>query len=152
MSEKRELTEFEKLETRYKRLRWAQWILFISSILSAIVPAVTVALRVALTIKDSGRQISLAGFAVVILAIGALLMTWGLIAKYKDKLPWALLATVGAWIMTLLLWSLQKIIEDALFISLALAIGCTAALIMSSVSDFCKVQADGIEEEYRKGR
>lgn len=147
MSEKRELTDLEK---RYKRLRWAQWILFITSIISAITPAGVVAFRVAPKIQSNENRAGLAGFAVVILAVGAILMTWGLISKYKDKLPWALLATVGAWILFLLIWSIQKIAEDAMFISLALAIGCSVALITSSVSDFCKASANGIEQEYRR--
>lgn len=147
VSEKRELTDLEK---RYKRLRWAQWILFVCSIISAILPAVIVAFRVAPRFKSTESRWGLAGFAVVILVVGAVLMTWGLISKYKDKLPWALIATVGAWILYLLIWSIQKIAEDALFITLALAIGCSVALVMGAVSDSCKAQADGIEQEYHR--
>ena len=147
MSEKRELTNLEK---RYKRLRWAQWILFVCSIISAILPAVIVAFRVAPRLANVESRVGLAGFAVVIIAIGAALMARGLIVKYRDKLPWALLATVGSWIMFLLIWSIQKIAEDAMFISLALAIGCSVALIMGAVSDFCKAGADGIEQEYHR--
>ena len=147
MSEKRELTDLEK---RYKRLRWAQWILFVCSIISAILPAVIVAFRVAPKLANAESRVGLAGFAVVILVIGAILMTWGLIMKYRDKLPWALLAAVGSWILYFLILSIQKIAEDAMFISLALAIGCSVALIAGSISDFCKAQADGIEQEYHR--
>jgi hypothetical protein len=147
VSEKRELTDLEK---RYKRLRWAQWILFVCSIISAILPAVIVAFRVAPRLANVESRVGIAGFAVVILVIGVVLMARGLIVKYREKLPWALLATVGAWILFLLIWSVQKIAEDAMFISLALAIGCSVALIMGAVSDSCKASADGIEQEYHR--
>ena len=149
VSEKRELTDLEK---RYERLRWAQWILFACSIISAILPAAIVAFRVAPKLQNTESKVGLAGFAVVILVLGAILMTWGLIVKYRDKLPWALLATVGSWILYLLIWSIQKIAEDAMFISLALAIGCSVALITGSISDFCKASADGLEQEYNRRR
>lgn len=146
---KRELTDLEK---RYERLRWGQWILFACSIISAILPAVISAFRVAPKLQNTESKVGLAGFAVVILVIGAILMTWGLIAKYRDKLPWALTATVGSWILYFLIWSIQKIAEDAMFISLALAIGCSVALITGAISDFCKASADGIEQEYNRRR
>lgn len=142
--------ELSRLEKRYKRLRWTQTILGWLSVIVAIAPVTWVTFKVGVEYKEAEQSWSLAGFAIIIIAIGVILMTSGLIFKYREKLPWALLATVGSWIMTALLWSLQKIIGDALYISLALAIGCSAALILGSISDLCKVQADGIEQEYHR--
>lgn len=143
--EKRELSELEK---RYKRLRWSQWILLVLSVIVSILPAVVVALKVAARFESAESGWRLAGFAIVVLGVGALFIMRGLLRKFQDKLPWALSATVGSWILALLLLSLQNIVEDAFFISLALAIGCSVALIMGSISDLCKVQADSIQEEY----
>ena len=143
--EKKELSELEK---RYKRLRWAQWILFALSIVVAILPGVVVAFKVASRFKAAKSGWSLAGFAVIVLGIGALFIMRGLLRKFQAQLPWALSATVGTWVLTFLLLSLQNIVEDAFYISLALAIGCSAALIMGSIGDLCKAQADSIQQEY----
>lgn len=147
MSKKKELTDLEK---KYKRLRWTQWILFILSIITAITPAVIVAVRVAPRFESTESRWGLAGFAVVIISIGAILMLWGLIMKYRDKLPWLLLPTVISWLLFLLIWSIRKIADDAFFIALALAIGCSVAIIMSMISDFYKASADGIQQEYNR--
>lgn len=147
MDEKKELSALEK---RYKRLRWAQWILFFLSIIVAALPAVIVARLVALRFESAKEGWSLAGFAVIILGIGALMIFRGLVRKLTDKIPWALGAAIGGWIMTVAFVSLRNIIDDALYISMALAIGCTVAVIMSSVSDLCKALADGIEDEYHR--
>lgn len=142
--------ELSKLEKRYKRLRWTQVILAWLSGGFAILPALAVMLKVGLRYKAAEQSWSLAGFAVIVFGIGVAFMLRGLIVKYGSKLPWSLGATIGSWIMTALLWSLQKIIEDALYISLALAIGCSVALILGSISDLCKAQADGLEQEYNR--
>lgn len=145
---KRELT---RLEISYKRLRWAQHILFWVSILTAIVPAVVVALTTGLVFREAHNEDGkwrLAGFAIFVLGVGALLMLKGLRDKLKDKMPWALTAAVGSWIMTGFIFVIYKIVEDALFISLALAIGCTVASVLSSVSDLCKARADAMQQEY----
>lgn len=144
---KDELTELEK---KYQRLRWAQWIIFAVSVVTAILPAVVVAIKVGLKFKSSESGWSLAGFAVVVLGIGAAFILRGLLRKFSDEIPWALGAMVASWVLVLLLWSLQAIIEDALLISWALAIGCSVALVLGSISDLCKALADGIQEEYRR--
>lgn len=147
MDEKKELSALEK---RYQRLRWAQWILFALSIITATCPGAAVAIKVGLRYKSAENGWSLAGFCIVVLGIAIAFMIRGLFRKFSDKISWVLGATVASWVLVLLLWSLQAIIEDALLISWALGIGCSVALIISSISDLCKVQADGIEEEYKR--
>jgi hypothetical protein len=145
---KEELTPFEK---RYKRLRWAQHVLFWISILTATVPAVVVALNTGLVFQEASNEEGewrLAGFAIFVLAIGALLMLKGLRDKFRDKMPWSVTAAVGSWVMTGFIYAIHKIVEDALWISLALAIGCTVASVLSAISDLCKTQADAMESEY----
>lgn len=147
-AQKRELTAFEK---RYKGLRWAQHILFWCSIIVAVVPAIVTALVTGLVFTEAHNvdgHWGLAGFAIFVLAVGAILMLKGLRDKFKDKMPWSLTAAIGSWIMTGFIWAIYKIVEDALFISLALAIGCSVAAVLSSVSDYCKARADAMEGEY----
>lgn len=147
---KRELTRLEK---KYKGLRWAQHSLFWLSIISAVVPCAVAVLKTGLIYSvaenESGKW-SLAGYAVFVVAVGVILMAKGLMSKFKDKLPWATTAVIGTWIMVGFIAAIRKIVEDALFISLALAIGCTVAVLLSGISDFCKVQADTLRDEYNR--
>ena len=142
-----------RLERRYKSLRWAQYILFFLSLAVAVVPATVAVIKTGLVYtvsENSGGHWSLAGYAVFVVSIGAALMVKGLIAKFKDKLPWATTAVVGTWIMTAFIAAIKAIVEDALFISLTLAIGCTVAAVLSSISDLCKAQADAMRDEYNR--
>jgi len=147
---KRELTRLEK---RYKGLRWAQHILFWLSVLCAVVPATVAVFNTGLVYtvaENEGGKWSLAGYAVFVIAVGVILMAKGLISKFKDKLPWATAAVVGTWIMTGFIAAIRAIVEDALIISLALAIGCTVAAVLSAISDLCRAQADVMRDEYNR--
>lgn len=147
---KRELTRLEK---KYKGLRWAQHILFWLSIISAVVPCAVAVLKTGLiysVAEDESGKWSLAGYAVFVVAVGVILMAKGLMSKFKDKLPWATSAVIGTWIMTAFIAAIKAIVEDALIISLTLAIGCTVAAVLSSISDLCKVQADSLRDEYNR--
>ena len=147
---KRELTRLEK---KYKGLRWTQHILFWLSIVAAVVPATVAVLKTGIiysVAENEGGKRSLAGYAVFVVAVGVLLMAKGLMGKFKDKLPWATTAVVGTWIMTGFIAAIRAIVEDALFISFALAIGCTVAAVLSSISDLCRAQADALRDEYNR--
>ena len=146
---KRELTRLEK---RYKGLRWAQHILFWLSIISATAPVTITAFKVGIIYKagNSEGRVALAGYAVFVIAVGVLLMAKGLREKFRDKLPWATTATIGAWVLTGFINAIRTIVDDTFYISLALAIGCTVAAVLSSISDLCKTQADALEDEYHR--
>lgn len=147
---KRELTRLEK---RYKSLRWAQYILFFLSIMAAVAPATVAVFKTGLVYtvaENDGGTWSLSFYAIFIIAVGVLLMGKGLISKYKDKLPWATSAVIGTWIMTGFISAIRAIVEDALFISLMLSIGCSVAAVLSGISDLCKAQADVLRDEYNR--
>ncbi len=143
--------ELTKLEKKYKRLRWTQHILFWASLISALLPAITVALNTGLVYdieqNDAGKW-RLAGFATIVLSVGIILVLKGLSEKIRDKMPWAITAAVGSWIMTGFIFAISKIVEDALFISFVLAVGCTVAVVLSSISDLCRARADAMQQEY----
>lgn len=147
---KRELT---KLEKRYKSLRWAQYILFFLSIAVAIAPATVAVFKTGLVYtvsENEGGKWSLTVYAIFVISVGVLLMAKGLMSKFKDKLPWATVAVIGTWIMTGFISAIRAIVEDALFISLMLAIGCSVAAVLSGISDLCKTQADVMRDEYNR--
>lgn len=142
-----------KLEKRYKSLRWAQYILFFLSLAVALVPATVAVIKTGIVYtaaENNGGHWSLAGYAVFVVSVGVVLMAKGFMGKFKDKLPWATTAVVGTWIMTAFIAAIKAIVEDALFISLTLAIGCTVAAVLSSISDLCKAQADAMRDEYNR--
>lgn len=147
---KRELTRLEK---RYKSLRWAQYILFFLSLAAAVVPATVAVFKTGLVYsvsENEGGKWSLAVYAIFVVSVGVILMAKGLMSKFKDKLPWATTAVIGTWIMTAFISAIRAIVEDALFISLMLAIGCTVAAVLSGISDLCKAQADVMRDEYNR--
>lgn len=145
---KRELTRLEK---RYKGLRWAQHILFWLSILAATVPGAVAVIKTGLVYKaEESAKWSLGAYAIFVVAVGAVLMLKGLRDKFRDKLPWATSAVIGTWIMTGFIAVIKAIVEDALIISLTLAIGCTVAAVLSSISDLCRAQADSLRDEYNR--
>lgn len=144
---KRELTRLEK---KYKGLRWTQHILFWLSILAATVPGAVAVLKTGLVYKTESAKWSLGGYVIFVVAVVAILMIKGLRDKFRDKLPWATRAVIGAWIMTGFIAVIKTIVEDAYILSLTLAIGCTVAAVLGSISDLCKAQADSLEDEYNR--
>ena len=144
---KRELTRLEK---KYKGLRWTQHILFWLSILAATVPGAVAVLKTGVVYKTESEKWSISGFVVFIIAVSAILMVSGLRDKFRDKLPWAMKAVVGSWVMFVFIWIIKSIIEDAYIISLVLAIGCTVAAVLGSISNLCEAQADSLEAEYNR--
>ena len=147
-SPKRELTRLEK---KYKCLRWTQYILFGLSIISAIVPCAVAVINTGLVYKaEEGGRWALGGYAVFVIAVGAVLMIKGLRDKFRDKLPWATAAATGTWIMTGFIAVIKSIVEDAFIISFTLAISCTVAAVLSSISDLCRAQADSLKDEYNR--
>ena len=80
-----------RLRRRYKLLKW---LCLISSLISAIVPGMAAAIKVAPSLKDTGSKWGLAGYAVVIVCIAALIIWRALSKTYANNLPWALNATI----------------------------------------------------------
>lgn len=148
--QKRPKRELTKLEKRYKGLRWAQHILFGLSIVAAIAPCTVAVIKTGLVYKNEGAKWALGGYAIFVIAVGALLIFKGLRDKFSDKLPWSTGAVVGTWIMTGFIAAIKAIVEDALIISLVLAIGCSVAAVLGGISDLCKTQADALRDEYNR--
>ena len=140
----------KSLNAKYKWCRWLQWITLVLSVMVSVTPGTTVAIKVARVLKEDAKaKWSLAGFAIFILCVAVLIVLRALDKKFAHKLPWALQAALWMWVMTIVIYALQKIIVQAAQISLALAIGTSAAFVLSLVSDVFKVIADGLKEEYK---
>ena len=122
---------------------------FVLSVLSASVPGVIAAIKVAPVLKDTGSRRGLAAYAVILLMISGLIIWRGLSKKYAHKLPWALSVSILSWGLVVLLTSLQRIISEALYISLAFAMGATVALMLSALCDLCGILAANVREEIK---
>jgi ABC-type iron transport system FetAB permease component len=144
---KRELT---KLEKRYKKLRWSQYILFVVSIAFAIVPCAVAIIKTGIAYKTEGTKWSLSGYVVFLVMFAILLIFKGLREKFRDKIPWSTGAAIGMWVMTGFIMAIKAIIEDALILSFVIAMGCTIASVLCVISDYSKTQADALETEYRR--
>ena len=137
------------LQVKYRRLKLLQWFCFILSVASATVPPFVAALKVAPVLKDAGSKWGLAGYAVFVLAIAGLIVWRGLSKKYASKLPWAMSVAILAWGLAALLFSLQKIIDEALYISFMFAIGASVAFVLSCLTDLFKTIAAQVREEWK---
>lgn len=137
------------LQVKYRRLKLLQWSCFILSIISATVPPFVAALKVAPILKDAGSKWGLAGYAVFILAIAGIIVWRGLSKKYAHKLPWALSVGILAWGLTALLFSLQRIIDEALYIAFVFALGASVAFVLSCLTDLFKALSAQVREEWK---
>ena len=138
-----------RLKRIYRRYKALRTICFILSVEAAVAPSVLAAIKVAPVLKDTGSRWGLAGYAVIILVLAGLIIWRGLSKKYAHKLPWALSVSILSWGLVALLTSLQRIISQALYISIAFAIGATVALVLSVLCDLFSTLAANVREELK---
>ena len=142
--------KLKRLDKRYKTCKVLKWIFGILSIPFAIVHPVCVAFRVAPTIPKTSVWVGVTGVAAFLLAIGLLFVIRGLNRRYGQKLPWATTCTLGSWTMWAFVTAVEKIIEQAGQIALALALGSSVAFILSLGSECFRVMERNAEEEYKR--
>lgn len=138
-----------QLQRRFRTYKTLQWTCFALSLIAATVPGVIAAFKVAHVVKDGGSRAGLAGYAVCILCIAGLIIFRALSKKYSSKLPWALSAVIWAWALTILLFTLQKVIDEALYITFVFAIGTSVAFLLSCLNDIFCTLASQVREEYK---
>ena len=138
-----------RLTRQYKRYKLLWLGCLVLSVASAIVPGVVAAIKVAPALKDSSSRWGLAGYAVVIIAIAAIIIWRALSKKYAPKLPWALSAVIWMWALTGVLFALQKIIDEAVYISFVFALGTSGALVLSSLADLFALLSKQTAEEIK---
>jgi Na+/melibiose symporter-like transporter len=115
----------------------------------ATVPGAVAAIKVAPSLKDTGSKWGLAGYALVIVGIAALIIWRALSKKYASKLPWALSAMIWMWALAGVLFALKKIIEEAALISFVFAIGASVAFVLSSLTDLFKMLEKQVSEDLK---
>ena len=144
------MEKLKALDRRYKVCKALKWVLGIASILVATVPPICVAFRVAPAIPKTSVWVGVTGVAAFILAIGLLFIIRGLNRRYGQKLPWATTYALGSWTVWAFVVALEKVIEQAGQVSLALAFGSSGAFILSLGSECFRVMEKTAEEEYMR--
>lgn len=140
----------KRLDKRYKSCKVLKWVLGVTSILFAILPPIYVAFKVAPAIPKTNVWAGVTGFAAFLLAIGLLFIIRGLNRRYGQKLPWATTYVLGSWTMWAFIVALERVIDQAGQISLALALGSSVAFILSLGSECFRVMEKTAEEEYKR--
>ena len=138
----------QKLNNKYKGYSWARGIFRVLSIISCTIPEIVVALDVGLTYKSSESKWALGGTAIAMSAIMLLIVLRNFVKENIPKIPWTIPVMVSFGIMTLLLWALKRVIDDAFAICLTGLIGACVAFIFNLVYMYCKSRADEIKDEY----
>ena len=138
----------EKLEKRYKALRFTQYATFILSIVACTVPLIVACIRVVPAVKSGEEKWSLIGIGVVITSVILIIVLRSLIRKYIDKLPYTLIVMVASVVMLISVICLKRIIDDAIAILWVAAISAAAAFLLELTSMACKAFAEHTKEEY----
>ena len=148
MVEKQE--RLARLDRRFKVCKLFKWILGIASVAFSVIPPLWVAFKVAPSIPKTTVWIGVSGAAAFVLAVGLILLIRGLNKRYGHNLPWATSFVLWSWVLYGLLHSLGKVIVQAEQVSLALAMGASAAFVLSLGSECFRVIEKNSSEEYRR--
>ncbi len=136
---------------RYKRFKWAQYILFGLSLVSCLAPPVISAIRLMPSIKTTESKFALGGVAVFFAAMIILIVCRNLVRKFIHKLPYALTVMISIGIMLLLMLWIKRIIDDAIAILVVGLIGAAVSFVLELASMYCKSAADEAKEMYYRG-
>ncbi len=138
----------EKLEKRYKALRWIQYIAFGLSIAACFVPLLISCIRVVPTVETAEQKWSVCIIAVIITVIISCIALRSLIRKFIDKIPYTLLILAVSVALLALVICLKTIIDDAIAVLWVAAISSAVAFALELTSMFCKAMAEYTKEEY----
>ena len=144
------MEKLAKLDRRYKCYKVLKWVLGIVSIAVAVIPAICVAVTVAPSIPRVPISVGITGAAAFVLGVGLIFIIRGLEKRYAHKLPWATSALLWTWVLYCLIFSLGKVIVQIEQVSLALALGVSAAFVLSLGSELCRVLAAATKDEYER--
>lgn len=139
------------MKKRYKRFRWAQYILFVLSIASCTLPIVVSSIRIIPTAKTTGSKFALGGVAAFFCAVIVLIVCKSLVVKFISKLPFTLTVLLSIGAMLLLMLCLKQIIDDAIAILLVGLIGALAGFALELGSMLCKSMAEEAKAIYLRG-
>ena len=136
----------------YKRYRIAQYILFVLSLISCLIPAVVAAFRVAPAVKSTESKIALGGVAVFFCGVIALIVLRNLVKKLIAKIPYTLAVLITVGILLIFMLFIEKIVDDAIVILIVGVVGAGVGLLFELASMWCKARADEIKDIYKMRR
>ena len=136
------------LQKKYRTYKWLQYITFVLSIVSCIVPVVIAGINIVPEIKNTESKIALGGVAIFIVAGIALVVFRSLVTKYISKLPYSLTVLISVAVALLLMICLRKIIDDAIALLIVGTIGAAVALVLELASMYFKSASAELKETY----
>lgn len=142
----------DKLNKRYKALRWTENICFWLGVAACIVPMLIASVKIVPAMESSGDKWAFGGVAIFFTAIVVLVLAKNLVKQLTANIPCAL--TVFVFVVALLVFIklLSIVISDALAILTVGAIGSFFGVLLQFVSIACKHTADDMEIYYKRGK
>ena len=142
----------DKLNKRYKALRWAQHILYWLGNAACVIPMLIASVKIVPGIKTTESRLAFGGVAIFFTAIVVLVLAKSIIAQVANKIPPALIVFITVVALLIFMICLQKVIDEAVAILAVGAIGSFIGVLSGTASTFCKCSADDIEVYYKKGK
>lgn len=142
----------DKLNKRYKALRWAQYIAFWLGNLACVIPMLVASVKIVPGIENTEGKLAFGGVAIFFTAIVALVLAKGIIAQVANKIPPALLVFITVAALLIFMICLQKVIDEAVAILAVGTVGSFAGVLIGFASTLFKCLADDIEVYYKKGK
>lgn len=142
----------DKLNKKYRTLRWAEHITFWIGVAACILPMLIASIEIVPAIKSTESRLAFGGVAIFFTAIVGLVLAKNVVKRFASNVPCTL--TVFVFIIALLIFLklLSMVIDDALAILMVGAIGSFVGVLLQFASIICKHQADDIEIYYKKGK
>ena len=142
----------DKLNKRYKGLRWAESICFWLGVAACIVPMLITSIKIVPAMESSGDKLAFGGVAIFFTAIVGLVLARNLVKRLASNIPCTLTVFVFVVVLLVFIKLLSFVISDALAILTVGAIGSFFGVLLQFVSIACKHTADDMETYYKKGK
>lgn len=136
------------IERRYKKLRWAQHILFVLALAVCIIPMVVSSIKVIPAATDTESRLAFGCVAVFFITITILVLFRNVLRKFVANIPCTFGVLIVMVAIAIFLFLLKKIIDDALAIVFIGAVGSFFGVVLETISTVCKIKADDIKTNY----
>ena len=142
----------DKLNRRYKTLRWIQHISKWMGVAVCILPMFITSMKIAPKIENVESGLAFSSVGIFFTTVAALILVKGLAQQIASKIPPALAVFITTLILLIFVECLRKVLDEASAVLLAGVIGGFAGTLLGFVSIYCKGVADDMEIYYRKGK
>lgn len=136
------------MKKRYKKLKWAQYILFGLSIVSCFLPIIISTCKAFPLTKTVESKLALGGATLFFCAVIALVVFRSLVTKFIHKLPYTLTVLVFVGVLLAFVMLIKMIADDAVAVLTTGLIGAAVGFIIELASMYCSILANEAREIY----